>query len=90
MEACEAMHCPKCNSGELIPKVRILDQRERGAFADDLQVEVQEAPGALLFKGNHHGKLRATICGACGFTELYATNPKELLLAHKKAVASLK
>ena len=84
------MHCPKCNSGELIPNVRILDKRDRGACSDDLQVEVQEAPGALLFKGNHHGKLRATICGACGFTELYATNPKELLFAYKKAVASLK
>ena len=84
------MHCPKCNSGELIPNVRILDKRDRGACSDDLQVEVQEAPGALLFKGNHRGKLRAIICGACGFTELYATDPQELLLAHKKAVASLK
>jgi hypothetical protein len=38
----------------------------------------------LIFKGAVSSKLRAWICGACGFTELYVTNPQKLLEAFRE------
>ncbi len=46
--------------------------------------QVYEDPGALLFKGTHRGTLSARICGRCGYTELYVSNPQELLAAYRR------
>jgi hypothetical protein len=37
-------------------------------------VAVYAQPDAWVFKGQVTGDLWACVCGACGFTELYATN----------------
>ena len=80
--------CPKCQSTEIIPNVRILDRMSAADFdATDLTTVVYDNPGALVFKGKHLGFLNAQICGQCGYTELFVSNPEELLAAYKKAQA---
>jgi predicted nucleic-acid-binding Zn-ribbon protein len=74
--------CPKCRSRDVIPHVRIVDYAH-GGTKYDLHVEVYESPGALLFKGAHSGTLQASICGRCGYTEMYVTNPQELLKVYQ-------
>lgn len=78
--------CPKCQSTDVIPQVRVMDQtdyNEVGAL--ELGVVVDENPGAFIFKGKRRGTLYAWICGVCGFTELYVSNPGGLLEAYKKS-----
>ena len=74
-------NCAKCNSGKIIPAVRIVDLGE-GMNKRDLTVEVYENPGALFMKGTHRGSLSARICGDCGYAELYVDNPDELYTAY--------
>ncbi|HLK59900.1 MAG TPA: hypothetical protein VKU00_25285 [Chthonomonadaceae bacterium] len=75
--------CAKCGSHKIIPEARIW-VRGPSDMTNELQVEVNEKPNALLFKGAHYGVLRAWICGTCGFTELYVNNPEELYTAYEK------
>ena len=75
--------CPKCNATDIIPMVRVLDYINAVA-PHSLQVEVPENPDALIFKGVQRANLYAWICGACGFTELFAGNAADLLAAYRK------
>ena len=75
--------CLKCGSGDVIPDVYILDRGHHDA-AGNLKVVIEERPDAWLFKGEVRTSLKAWVCGACGFTELYAKNPADLLAAHRK------
>ncbi|WP_309720115.1 hypothetical protein [Armatimonas sp.] len=50
-----------------------------------LKVEVQSHPTGLLFTGKVAKSLFACVCGACGFTELYAEDPQELYHAFQVA-----
>ena len=72
--------CPKCGCTIVVQGVRVLD-RGHGGSQHDLSVAVYSNPSAWLFKGQVTGGLWACICGACGFTELYATNLDELVKA---------
>ena len=70
-------HCPKCRSPKMIPDVWIVDQQ--GEYSDDkLTVRIDRDPDAWFAKGTAQVELRATIYGACGYTELYATKPSTL------------
>jgi predicted nucleic-acid-binding Zn-ribbon protein len=69
--------CPKCASQRLIKGIRIFGHRLDDSKSD-LTVEIYEEPDALIFKGTHQGTLQAWICGDCGLTELYVSNPDEL------------
>jgi hypothetical protein len=53
-----------------------------------VEVQVNRHPEALLLKGATRTRLKATVCGQCGFTELYASGPGELLAAHREARSS--
>lgn len=75
--------CPKCGSTVVIPGVSVVDYGHSNAKRS-LKVEVHENPDAWFFKGTRQGVLKAMICGQCGFTELYVTNPQELLEAYRK------
>ena len=72
--------CPKCGCTVVIQGVRILDYGH-AHHTRDLSVAVDAKPDAWLFKGRVTGELWACVCGACGFTELYATNLNELVKA---------
>ena len=76
--------CPKCGSEDLIPHVRIVDFAHGNYDKRSLKVEIVENPEAWVFKGIHQGVLTATICGRCGFAELYVKNPQELLEVYRR------
>ncbi|MCG3137424.1 MAG: hypothetical protein HJJLKODD_01268 [Phycisphaerae bacterium] len=59
------MTCLQCRSTRIIADVRVIDHAH-GNSKKDLQVEVYENPGALIFKGMHAAKLTAHICEDCG------------------------
>ncbi len=76
--------CPKCGSHDIVPNRPILDHGHAQVY--DLQLELDERPEALLFKGQHVSSiLAAWICGACGYTELYATNHQQLYTLYRRS-----
>jgi predicted nucleic-acid-binding Zn-ribbon protein len=79
--------CTKCGSSQIIPNVRITDQKEGQFFtAGDLTSTVYTHPDALIFKGAARCDLRAAICGDCGYVELYAMSPASLYEAYQQAL----
>jgi hypothetical protein len=80
------MVCPRCKSRDIIPGVRVVDRSgQLGTVKNNLEVEVCESPDALIFKGAHSGTLTASVCGKCGYTELYVSNAAELLETYQKS-----
>ncbi len=75
--------CPKCESHDVIPKIRVIDRYDPGT-SKDLSVQTYEKPDALLFKGRHNYTLHAWVCGNCRYTELYVDNPKELSRVYRR------
>jgi hypothetical protein len=73
--------CARCGSEKIIPLVAILDQ---GQYSDGtLKAHVGYTnPEAWLFKGAVYARLKATICGECGHTDLTAENPAALYEAY--------
>ena len=71
------MKCGRCGSENIMPNLRIRDRYEAG-MGQDLEVEVQANPNALVFKGAHREALRATVCGECGNVGLSVENPQGL------------
>ena len=61
--------------------LRIRDCYDVGA-GQDLQVEFQRHPRALIFKQAHRESLRATVCGECGNVGLSVENPQALWKAY--------
>jgi predicted nucleic-acid-binding Zn-ribbon protein len=79
--------CLKCGSADVIPDVTVVDLGHHN-FQQNLKAAIQANPGAWLFKGEVQTSLKAWVCGACGFTELYAKNPGALLAVHQKLQAA--
>jgi len=75
--------CLKCGSKRVIESARIIDRGDSGCQYD-FSVVVYKKPSAILFKEGCYGAMRASICGNCGYTELYATNPEELYEAYEQ------
>jgi predicted nucleic-acid-binding Zn-ribbon protein len=72
--------CPKCGSEDVIPNTHV-----SGEFHDrKLKVDIVENLEAWVFKGVHESILTSAVCGQCGFVELYAKNPSELLKAYRQ------
>lgn len=75
--------CPKCGARKVIPGVRILDQD--GQYADkSLLLRLDRNPGSWLFPGAQLAQVRAHVCGACGYVELYAVHPGALWAAYQE------
>lgn len=77
--------CPKCGSSELIKDVRIMDRGHGSHDAGDLSAVVYSKPEAWIFKNKVRIDLSACVCGGCGYTELYASDPAALLAASREA-----
>lgn len=77
--------CPKCGSTEIIGDVEIRDYDANSYRPLGVFVKLKQAIGGLIKKTSESGELRASICGGCGYTELYASNYKELLKARKSS-----
>lgn len=72
------MQCPKCQSTDVIDDVRVVDHGDHHAVRD-LTVTVFRKPTALMFKGTVYSDVKARVCGACGFIELFAVDAAGLL-----------
>ena len=79
-----SLTCPRCDSENIMPNIRIRDRYERFQ-GEDLEVVVESKPNAFLFKGTHREALRATVCGECGNVELSVENPKGLWETYSKS-----
>jgi formate dehydrogenase assembly factor FdhD len=60
-----------------MPNLRIRDRSE-AVTEQDVEVEVQGNPNALIFKQAHREALKATVCGECGNVGLSIENPQRL------------
>ena len=70
--------CPKCQSSEVIPNVRIIDHAHYNQPMD-LSATIYLDPGAWVFKNAVMHRFSARVCGACGYTEFYVDDPQGLL-----------
>ena len=71
--------CTKCNSADMID----------GAFVADAQgvrvvVGVDVHPDKGRLERPASTRLHASVCGSCGYVELYANQPRELLEAYSR------
>lgn len=74
------MTCAKCGSDRIVPNAKLFD---RELSDGTIKAAFEKNPQAWLFKGTVLGKVRAVICGDCGFTELYTENSQEIYEAHQ-------
>ena len=72
-----AIKCGRCGSEKVMPNLRIRDRCDAGV-GQDLEVEVQGNPDALIFKQARREALKATVCGECGNVGLSVENPQRL------------
>jgi predicted nucleic-acid-binding Zn-ribbon protein len=80
----QLIQCSKCNSKEVMPRVRIMDRGHFSGDAGNLTAVTYDDPRACVFEGAHKAALFARVCAACGFTELYLDNARELYDAYLK------
>jgi ribosomal protein S27AE len=78
------LKCSKCGSSKIIPLAGMIDQ---GQYSDGtLKARVGYTnPEAWVFKGAVYAKLKANICGECGYTELVAEEPAALYDAYLRS-----
>lgn len=60
--------------------------KDQGQYSDG-QLKAQVGflhPEAAIFRGRTYAKLRANICGQCGYTELFADDPALLYEAYTR------
>lgn len=79
--------CPKCGSSEIISDLRIQDGETNPILVDIVEPEPPKRPFIWMAQ-NARSHFRADICGACGYTELYAENYKALNEGYKKGFKS--
>jgi hypothetical protein len=70
-----------CGSRKIIADVNIWDG-SGGYAASEHHAVVFSKPMAFLFKGTVRGRLRAYICGDCGYTVLFTSNAPALYEAY--------
>jgi hypothetical protein len=75
--------CAKCHSTKIALNVQVMDQ---GQYSDgSLKAIVVEKPEAIIFQGRKTTRIRANICGECGFTELFADAPELIYASYLKS-----
>ena len=78
----EKSRCAKCGSERIVANVGVFDQ---GQYSDGtLKVVFEQKPEAWFFKRPVLSALRATICGVCGYTEMFVENPQEIYEAARR------
>lgn len=78
-----AKACSRCGARKVIPAIQILDQ-DGDDGVGSLSVAIERNPSAWIFKGTEVARLFASVCGACGFTELYTRNHAALWAAYEE------
>ena len=80
--------CPNCDSSEIMRDIHVIDRGHNNNVVNELTVGIYQNPNALLMKNLYQSALRACICGTCGYTELFAQNPQELLAIYQRNAES--
>ena len=78
--------CPKCQSTDILPPLPVYGQQstlEPPLMAVLLEPEPAKRPFVWV-QGTQRTYFHASICGRCGYSELYATEPQKLLDAYRK------
>ncbi|MCD6050911.1 MAG: hypothetical protein K0Q55_2314 [Verrucomicrobia bacterium] len=78
------LKCKNCGSEKIIPSVNVMDQGQHSDGTLKAHVGYND-PAAILLREAVFARLKANICGACGYTELFASKPEELYSAYLKA-----
>ena len=82
------LKCAKCGSRKIIPLVGMVDQGQHSDGKLKALVGYTN-PEAWVFKGAVYAKLKANICGECGYTELIAEDAAAVYSAYLKTKSSL-
>jgi ribosomal protein S27AE len=80
--------CPNCDSRDIMANVHVIDRGHGNNTTHELTVGMYQNPNAILLKDLYQSALRAWICGRCGYTELFAQNPQELLAIYQRTGGS--
>jgi predicted nucleic-acid-binding Zn-ribbon protein len=72
--------CPKCNSDHMMDGAFMAD-----ATSQRLVVGVDRHPDLGALPHAASTQVHASVCGACGFVELYANQPAELYETYRRA-----
>jgi len=72
--------CPKCNSDHMIDGGYVAD-----AHGPRVVVGVDSHPDRGSLTQSTSSMVHASVCGSCGFVELYANRPEELYAAYRRA-----
>ena len=70
---------------KIIPNVRVIDHAV--GYELDLNVEVDEDPGARLERKPHYGKVRARLCASCGHAELFVADAGALWDSYQRSLS---
>lgn len=76
------LFCPRCGSHRIIP-LTSLEVMVPGEHRGVLEARVDTDPDAWIMKGRTRSKLTARVCGNCGHTEIYASDPEQLWQAYQ-------
>lgn len=79
--------CPKCGSKEVISNVEVCSGENEAVRPVSLSVPLPRAHTRVVFHHSETSEVRAWVCGACGYVELYAIDYPSLLDAHLKSAA---
>ena len=74
--------CPKCSSAILMDHLRVIAESEGSG---DIVVEAYGDPKAVVFRQAVRSRVEATVCGGCGYMELFALDPQILVDAVTEA-----
>lgn len=72
--------CPKCNSDHMIDGGYVAD-----AQGPRVVVGVDYHPDRGSLTRTASSMVHASVCGSCGYVELYANRPEELYAAYRRA-----
>jgi len=75
--------CPKCASDHMMDGAYVAD-----AGGAKVIVGVARHPDLGQLPRPASTQVHASICGACGFVELYANQPTEMFAAYRRAAAN--
>ena len=79
--------CPKCSSDEIISQLSVRGGEGHPSYVSVIEPDPEKKPFVWIPK-SEQSHFRADVCGACGYTELYAENYKALNEGRKKGYRS--
>lgn len=79
--------CAACGSNKLIPGASVEDEQTTRYAAAEHVIRIGANPNALLFNRITESKIKAYICGECGYIAFFAEKPHDLHEAYQSYLA---